>query len=91
MLLALTGIIASGVTFAFAATGASAPLENAIPASAPAIVDTGYSSAVAQAGTARVETCYLIEKTFETCVWEYNGLWVLDYCETPPSPICPRG
>lgn len=90
MLLALTGMIASGVTLAFVATGAAAPASN-VPVSAPTIVDTGFSSSLDPASTAQFQTCTLIDKNFDVCVWDYNGVWVLDSCDNPPSPICPRG
>lgn len=91
MLLALTGTFASGISLLLATMGGSLPPEHAIRHTSPVIVDTGYSSAITQTPAAQFETCYLLEKIDDTCVWEYNGLWVIGECMSPPSPICPRG
>lgn len=91
MLLALTGTFASGISLLFATMGGSLPPEQAIRNTSAVIVDTGYSSAILPTQTAQAETCYLLEKVDDTCVWEYNGVWIIGECTNPPSIICPRG
>jgi|GEM_PF-2521651 len=91
MLMAITGTFASGVSLLLAVIGSPALVERTSSVSSPTIIDTGYSSVIAQERVAQFETCYLLEKIDDTCVWEYNGLWIIGECSNPPSHICPRG
>ena len=88
MPLAITRILVSGAAFSLAGVGGIAPV--ASPASQPAIVDSGFSSRIdISAGDERRDSCTLISKRDDLCVWDYEGQWVIGDCFDPPSPSCP--